>query len=152
MIGDHAVHIYGRTRTTEDLDIFVNPSDKNAQKLFRTIDTYGFDLSELKDYLNINSKPFKEFILSRENSLPTHSGTIELLGRISGIKSYDDAKQSRAEIEVEGIRFFIISKEDLIKNKIASGREKDLKDAKHLSGTLPKNSIRNPSFLLAFSF
>jgi glutamine cyclotransferase len=57
---------------------------------------------------------------------------IDLLQHIDGI-SFDEAWQNRIEGLVDGeIRANVISREDLIRNKLASGRDQDLLDVRKL--------------------
>jgi hypothetical protein len=57
---------------------------------------------------------------------------IDILQRIDGI-SFEEAWEHRIEGRIDGeISACVISKDDLIRNKLASGREQDLLDAKKL--------------------
>ena len=56
---------------------------------------------------------------------------IDIITRISGV-SYADAVQRAVPKEIDGISVKVISIEDLIANKKASGRTKDLADAEVL--------------------
>jgi hypothetical protein len=54
------------------------------------------------------------------------------LQHIDGI-SFDEAWENRIEGLVDGeVRTVVISKDDLIQNKLASGREQDILDVKKL--------------------
>jgi hypothetical protein len=57
---------------------------------------------------------------------------IDILQRIDGI-TFDEAWENRIEGIVEGhIRAVVISRDDLIRNRLATGREQDILDAKKL--------------------
>ena len=45
---------------------------------------------------------------------------------------FEQAYPRRKEVEIDGIKFPIISKEDLIHNKESTGREKDKLDSKFM--------------------
>jgi len=57
---------------------------------------------------------------------------IDIITHIDGVR-FQDAYKAGKVIEVEGLRIPFLSKEDLIKNKRSTGREKDKLDAEYLS-------------------
>jgi hypothetical protein len=62
-------------------------------------------------------------------------GRIDILRQIDGI-TFDEAWKNREEATIEGeIRVAVISREDLIRNKLASGREQDLLGVKKLQAS-----------------
>ena len=56
---------------------------------------------------------------------------IEILTEISGV-SFADAWPRREQREIEGVRLFLIAREDLLANKRAAGRTRDLADVEAL--------------------
>ena len=52
---------------------------------------------------------------------------IDLLTGISGIE-FEEAWQNRVSIEIDNLEIFILSKKDLLTNKMATGRDKDQGD------------------------
>ena len=54
---------------------------------------------------------------------------IDIINEASGVV-FDDCYKRKSVISVEGVNISIISREDLIKNKKASGRKRDLADKK----------------------
>ena len=54
VLGGHAVIAHGYLRTTGDIDIFVGPSEENAQRLVRALTRYGFTNGEFvpEDFVN----------------------------------------------------------------------------------------------------
>ena len=59
---------------------------------------------------------------------------IDILTYIDGVE-FNEAYKDKEEIEVENIKIPFLSKENLIKNKEATGREKDRLDAKYLKNS-----------------
>ena len=53
---------------------------------------------------------------------------IDILTSITGV-DFDDAWQNRKTTQVNGLFIFVIGREQLLKNKLATGRPKDLADA-----------------------
>ena len=62
---------------------------------------------------------------------------IDLISKIDGI-SFEEANSNKVKGKLDQMPVFFISIEDLIKNKIASGRDKDLLDVKNLKRILQK--------------
>ncbi len=58
---------------------------------------------------------------------------IDVLTAVSGL-SFDDAWRNRVEADLEGVRVQVIGLADLVKNKNATGREKDRVDLRGLEG------------------
>lgn len=56
---------------------------------------------------------------------------IEILTEISGVK-FEQCYARRNETKIDGIKVKIISLKDLLRNKKASGRHKDLNDLENL--------------------
>lgn len=122
LVGGHAVNLHGYPRTTGDMDIWVEPSNENAQKLVASIDEYGFDASPILDM------DFTQMVVFNIGEAPAH---IEIMNHISGVK-FSEAFPKRQQVEVEGVSFSLIHLQDLRNNKRASARHKDLNDLEHL--------------------
>ena len=56
---------------------------------------------------------------------------IDIITRIDGV-TFKEAYKTKEIIEIEGLRIPFLSKENLIKNKQSTGREKDKLDANYL--------------------
>ena len=122
MIGGYAVGVYGYSRTTNDIDVFVSDDKDNIGHLIAALNDFGVgdsDLSKIfaekRSLVEIGVEPVK----------------VQLMNFADGI-SFDEAFRRRNTIEVENISIATIGREDLITNKIASGRHKDLDDVEML--------------------
>ena len=63
---------------------------------------------------------------------------VDIFQQIDGV-SFDEAWENRIEGFLDGeIRTMVISKDDLIRNKLASGREQDVLDVKKLRAAEPE--------------
>lgn len=123
MIGGYAVGVYGYPRTTNDIDIFVSDNSKNINNLIKALQDFGFvgfDLSgifgEKRSLVEIGVEPLK----------------VQFMNFADGIE-FEEAFVERNIIAVEDIYINTISKPDLIKNKLTSGRHKDLADIEQLN-------------------
>jgi hypothetical protein len=124
LIGGYAVCYHGYYRNTNDIDFWIAVHPENARKLVSLIRAFGFDLPELNEDLFLQKGR-----LVRMGLEPTR---IEILTEISAC-DFADCYTRRIEGYMDGIPVHIISREDLIRNKLKSGRLKDLDDAQRLS-------------------
>jgi hypothetical protein len=125
VVGAYAMGAYGYPRATGDFDIWVETSAENSKRIFKSLFEFGAPLSD------ITEKTFTEKgIVFQIGVMPRR---IDIITHIDGI-SFKDAYKTRKTIEIEGLKIPFISKQNLIKNKKATGREKDKLDVKYLQG------------------
>lgn len=124
MIGGWAYNRYAEIRSTGDIDFFVSDDKNNIAKIRVVLEKFGF-ASALPP---IDRPLFEKKIIMLGR--PPHR--IDLLREISGI-TFNEASQNAESSLLDGIPLRFISKNDLIKNKLASGRPKDLLDVKNLT-------------------
>ena len=119
LVGAYAMAAHGHPRATGDLDLWVRPNAKNAQKVYLALTKFGAPLHDLG--VEDLSTPGIVFQIGVEPS------RIDILTAISGVEFFD-AWERRHSIELDGIALNVISRNDLIANKRASGRPKDIAD------------------------
>ena len=130
VVGGYAFGVHAEPRATKDLDLFVRSDEENSKAVFRALAQYGAPLSGLSPADFMDSSTFQ---------IGQPPARIDLLQQIDGI-SFDEAWENRIEGLVDGeVQVSIISKSDLIRNKLASGREQDLLDAKMLRSSDPEH-------------
>lgn len=140
LVGGMAVNLYGYHRGTGDVDIWVNTTEDNKQKLIAAINNFGYDTADLEQK-NIND--ILVFSLGSRDSL----GHIEIMNAVAGIK-FEDAYAQTQIIDFENVKIKCIHYNDLIKNKLATARFKDLDDVEKLKTIIKaqKNKISPPDF------
>ena len=119
VVGGYAVAFHGFVRATGDLDIFIENSEENAGKLVQVYTEFGFNIPEM------NKKLFLEKGRIVRIGIPPLR--LEVINDISGVtfeKSYPD----RIEEKIGDIKVCFLDLENLLKNKKASNRPKDLAD------------------------
>ena len=124
VVGGHAVAYYGYVRPTRDIDVWVAVSHINAERLVNAVNTFfGVPLAGLT----------KEWFLDRESvtCFGAVRNLIEILPKISGC-DFDQTFPRRVVCEMDGQNVNLISLPDLIANKRASGRLRDLADVEEL--------------------
>ena len=116
--------LHGFPRYTGDIDFFVALDPENAVKLVGVFDQFGFGDIGLKaeDFLEEN------FVIE----IGREPRKIQVLTGIDGVV-FADCYARRVEVESNGILMKFIGKGDLIRNKAASARPKDLLDIQELS-------------------
>lgn len=123
LVGAYAVAVYGYPRATKDIDIFVRAAPDNASSLMKALARFGAPLSDVSE-----ADFSTEGIVFQIGNSPRR---IDILTRISGVE-FERAYANRKTVSVAGMDVPIISLEDLIANKRATGRTQDLADIEKL--------------------
>ena len=123
LVGGFAVALHGYPRATADMDVWVARRKKNAQRIVRALQEFGFGSVELTPELFV-----EEERIVRMGIPPMR---IELLTSIDGVEFDECARRAVVQI-VDGEAIKVIGLDDLKVNKRASGRSKDLADLENL--------------------
>jgi hypothetical protein len=119
IVGAHALAANGRPRATQDLDIFVEPTPENAEYLGAALAEFGF--SALAREAHRFAEPDRMATLGRP---PLR---IDIMTSITGV-SFEQAWAGRLQATLGGHEIGFLGRDELIANKRASGRPKDLAD------------------------
>lgn len=123
IIGGHALAVHLVPRMTKDLDLFIRSDEQNAKAVFNPLAEFGAPLQGMSP---------ADFADGTTFQIGQEPDRIDILQRIDGV-TFDEAWTNRIEGTVDGeIPTSVISKDDLIRNKLASGRDQDLVDVKKL--------------------
>lgn len=123
VVGGYAFGVYAEPRATKDLDLLVRSDEANGAAVYRALTQYGAPLDGLSP---------QDFMDGSTFQIGQPPARVDILQRIDGL-TFDEAWQNRVEGLIEGdVQINVISKDDLIRNKLASGREQDVLDAKKL--------------------
>ena len=129
VVGAYALAAHGLIRATGDIDVWLRNSPDNAQKVLRALAKFGAPTSGLSE----EDFTTPDTILQ----LGVEPRRIDLMTGIDGV-DFDEAAHSKVRVDVDGVEVFVLSKEDLLKNKLAAARDKDRSDVawleKNLSG------------------
>jgi hypothetical protein len=123
VVGAFALIYYTHPRNTGDIDFFVETSPENAKKILRVLNDFGFESLDLKeeDFVKPDSIIQFGFIPNR----------IDIITEISGI-TFDEAYRNKVEGKIGNQEVSFISPADLLRNKKAAKRTKDVADAELL--------------------
>jgi hypothetical protein len=120
-IGKSGAILLGYPDTTQDVDIFLPPSQENARRVLRALGALGFVLDPAA---TMSILAGSEIVLLKGGPF-----ALDLIHAPDGIENFAAAK-SRSVLEAG--RFPVASLDDIIASKRATGREKDLNDIKRL--------------------
>lgn len=125
VVGAHALAGHGVVRFSGDIDLWVRPSAENARTVIEALTAFGAPLAAHGVTATDFTTPGTVY------QLGVVPNRIDLLTSIDGV-SFDEAWRGRVETMVVGRRVAIIGVDDLLRNKRAAGRAKDLADAEAL--------------------
>jgi hypothetical protein len=123
IVGAHALAAHGHVRATQDLDVWVRPDSENANRVMTALRAFGAPLHDLT--VQDLSKPGLIFQIGIE---PIR---IDVLTVIDGVQ-FDEAWSQRINSTFAGEPVAVLSREHLIKNKLAAARTQDLADVERL--------------------
>lgn len=123
VVGGYAVGHYGRPRYTGDLDVWIAADSANAEKVLAALKDFGFGSLGLK----VSDFTTKDEVVQ----LGYEPVRIDIINGIDGVE-FEDCYPNKTVVDVEGVPFDFIGREDLIKNKTQSGRLRDLDDVANI--------------------
>ncbi len=123
VVGGYAVAFHGHPRYTKDIDIWVEMTQENAEKVVKSLEQFGFGTLGLRE---------EDFLIPDQIiQLGYPPSRIDLINTLSGV-DFATCYTSRVQIDIEGVMVNFIDLENLKKNKQASGRHQDLADIESL--------------------
>jgi hypothetical protein len=123
VVGAHALAAHGLPRATGDLDVWVHSTPENARRVWRALEEFGAPLHDLTP--EDLSRPEVVFQIG----VPPRR--IDLLTSITGV-TFDEAWDHRVTVEIEGASIPVLGRDELVRNKRAVGRTRDLADVEEL--------------------
>ena len=121
VVGAHAMAVHGVPRATGDLDVWVECTPENVTLVWRALSAFGAPVGEL----GITRRDLETPGMVVQLGLPPRR--IDILTEVSGL-DFESAWQNRLTHAVGRLQVPFLGREDLIRNKRASARPKDLAD------------------------
>ena len=128
IVGGYAIAAHGLPRYTGDLDAWIWVSPQNAEKVFLSLEAFGFS------GLGLTKEDFTRPDSIIQLGYPPYR--IDILTSIEGVE-FDDAWTRRVIVAVDDLEIPIIGLEDLLTNKRAAGKPQDIADIARLTGQKP---------------
>jgi hypothetical protein len=127
-IGGIAAVLHGVPRATFDLDVLIDPTPGNARRLLAAFQEAGLGTAALTT---------AEELAANEITIFKDRIRIDVLTSAPGI-AFEEAWERRQVMRYRDQDFFVVSRDDLIASKRASGRAVDLEDLKALGASTPE--------------
>lgn len=129
VVGAHALAASGRPRATQDIDLWVEPSEANARRLGAALAEFGY---------RALARQWRRFTeVDRMATLGRPPLQIDILTTISGV-TFATAWKGRRRLRHGQHWVGFLGERELIRNKRAAGRPKDLLDIELLKEVRPR--------------
>ena len=125
LIGGYAVIYYGYERTTSDMDIWLEPSNQNKEKLVHALTEFGVLQEDLNRLSDIDYSKHQFFFFGKKPR------RIDFLNFITGV-TYAEAIKEANLFPLKDQKIPIIQYHHLILSKISNNRDKDKADIAEL--------------------
>jgi hypothetical protein len=119
IVGAHALAANGRPRATQDIDFWIERSPRNAKRVCAALAAFGFP--KLADAVDEFTTPNRMATLGRPPF------RIDLMTTIDGVE-FRRAWKNRLEASFGSHKVCFLGRAELLANKRAVGRAKDLAD------------------------
>lgn len=123
IVGGYALAYHGAPRYTGDIDLLVEPDPDNAQRVVDALAEFGFGS------LGLTAEDFS--IMDRVIQLGYPPVRVDIITSITGV-SWDEVAVGRVKGQYGDIQVYYLGLDQLLTNKRATGRKKDLADLEAL--------------------
>ena len=126
VVGAYALALHAKPRATGDLDIWINPTPDNAERVIQALGRFGAPLHQVQavDFLS------SEIVF--QIGVPPRR--IDILTSLTGL-SFQEAWDDRLPHKFGNCDVDFLGRRTFIKNKRALGRSKDLADLESLGAS-----------------
>lgn len=123
-VGGFAVIAHGVVRATIDVDLVAAPKPTNLDRLAEALQALDAWPDGEPD------TPITADLLARDANMRFQSGAgqVDLLGAEQYRRLYPELRSRAIEIDVDGVAVVVASRNDLIRLKAGTGRDRDLLD------------------------
>jgi hypothetical protein len=119
IVGAYALALHGRPRATGDLDVWVEATPQNAERVMRALAAFGAPMND------ISVADFSREGVTYQIGVPP--GRIDILTELTGL-TFPEAWSDRLRRPFGDVDVDFIGRASFIRNKRATGRPKDLGD------------------------
>lgn len=123
VVGAHALIYHTEPRYTKDLDIWVEPTEANAARVWRALNRFGAPVAGVKpaDFTDPNLV----------YQIGIEPNRIDVMMGVQGV-TFKTAWRRRIRTTYGEVRVYVLSREDLVRAKRSAGRPQDLLDLDRL--------------------
>ena len=126
LIGGYSVILHGYSRTTGDMDIWVEQTPENYKKIELAFLHFGMSVFGMTEENFLNKDNLDVFTFG------TPPSSIDIMTAVKGL-NFEETYQKAIFFEEDGLMIRTIYIHDLISAKKAAGRAKDINDLENLS-------------------
>ena len=126
LIGGYSVILHGYSRTTGDMDLWVEKTEENYEKIVEAFADFGMPIFDMTIHNFLRNPMYDVFTFGRP---PVAIDVLTSVKRLI----FEEAYERRITYQVdENLNIPLIHYDDLISVKKAVGRPRDLNDIEHL--------------------
>lgn len=125
LVGGYSVVLHGYSRTTGDMDLWVERTSENYNRIIKAFHIFGMPLFDMTES-NFLSHPIWDVF-----TFGTPPVAIDIMVNIEGL-NFEEAFQKAIYFEDDDLKIRTINKNDLIVTKKIAGRAKDINDLENL--------------------
>jgi hypothetical protein len=126
LVGGYSVILHGYSRTTGDMDIWVDRTVANYKKIKSAFFDFGMSVFDMTEDKFLNDLEIEVFTFGRP---PT---SIDIMLSVKGM-DFTECYNNSVFFEEDGLQIRTIHFNNLINAKKASGRSKDINDLENLN-------------------
>lgn len=126
LVGGYSVILHGYSRTTGDMDIWVERTSENYNRIAQSFMEFGMPVFDMTEHAFLNNRAIDVFTFGRPPS------SIDIMLEVKGL-NFDECYHKAVYFEEDGLTIRTIFLNDLIRAKKASGRAKDINDLENLT-------------------
>ena len=126
LVGGYSVVLHGYSRTTGDMDLWVERTSENYKRIIKAFQIFGMPLFDMTES-NFLSHPIWDVF-----TFGTPPVAIDIMVKIEGL-NFEDVFQKTVYFEEDDLKIRTINRSDLIAAKKIAGRAKDINDLENLA-------------------
>ncbi len=127
LVGGYSVIVHGYSRTTGDMDLFVNATIANYSKILNAFYIFNMPIYDMNQTNFLDSNNFDVFEFGRPPM------AIDIMTKMKGVDFVEAYQNKLRYIVDENLSINVLHINNLIQAKIAAGRSKDLSDVEYLT-------------------
>jgi predicted nucleotidyltransferase len=121
IIGATAFPVYGYSRATLDIDIFIEPKPLNAERTRRALQKFGYDVTDIS----------VDDLLAKKVLIRQYMVETDIHPFVKGV-TFEAVWAHKVKAKIGSTFVWFASLDDLIKMKKMAGRARDIEDLKYL--------------------
>ena len=125
LVGGYSVILHGYSRTTGDMDLWVERTKENYENIKIAFLHFGMPVFDMTEEVFLNNVYLNVFTFGRPPS------SIDIMVAVKGL-NFEECYKNAVYFEEDGLMVRTIYINDLISAKKASGRAKDINDLENL--------------------